>query len=375
MKILFITPSLNARSGWGRYSRAILQEHIRRGFEVKVLSQDAPEDTTYPVELLKSVTSRASVHYFLMNMYIARKAAKDFDAVFALDGWPYSVYAYAAVTATPKPLYLLGVGTYSVAPLYNRFSSFLMRRSYARARAVFCISSYTKDELAKGGVNGKNLYVAHFGASSLPAISSREVELFTKEAGLPAGAFPVVLTVGQIKERKGQMETLKAVGILKQHYPDIVYAVIGSGKHKEYVESMRSYAEKSGLKKNLLIVTNADDKTLAAFYTSSTVFALNSNSDSKHHHFEGFGLVVVEAAGYGKPAVGSSDSGVQDAIDDGVSGFLTGQRDPSDIADKIGKILEEYDTFSSNAKVWHKRFTWENMVEVFVKFYTARESI
>ena len=41
--------------------------------------------------------------------------------------------------------------------------------------------------------------------------------------------------------------------------------------------------------------------------------------------FEGFGIVYLEAAAAGTPSIGSLDSGAEDAVVDGESGFLVEQ--------------------------------------------------
>src|SRR3569623_55113 len=41
------------------------------------------------------------------------------DLVHALDAWPYGFYGFAAVFGTKKKLFINGIGTYSVAPLYS----------------------------------------------------------------------------------------------------------------------------------------------------------------------------------------------------------------------------------------------------------------
>ncbi len=171
------------------------------------------------------------------------------------------------------------------------------------------------------------------GASPIPVLSKDEIETYRKTYDINDVYRPIILTVGEIKDRKGQFETLKAVEILKQKHPHILYIALGSIGEK-YVSAMRSYASAHDLVGNMRIVSDADDRALSFFYSVCDVFALNSNTDDVHHHFEGFGLVIVEGYQFGKPAVGSSDSGIEDAIQDSVTGFLTKQGDPADIATK-----------------------------------------
>ncbi len=99
------------------------------------------------------------------------------------------------------------------------------------------------------------------------------------------------------------------------------------------------------------------------------MFALNSRTDPETHHFEGFGAVITEAYQFGKPAVGSSNSGIEDAIQDGKTGYLTKQQNPQDIAEKIEKILQDYDSFSANAKKKYADFDWAKTAATYIDFY------
>jgi len=368
MKVLIITASLDEKSGWGRYSTAVVKELARQGHQVEAFSENAADLPGVKVRSLKPLRFRLDIVSLLSNSLRIRSVARGTDIVHALDGWPYGVYGYAAVAGTSRKLFINGVGTYSVAPLFERGSAFLLRRAYVRAKEILCISDYTRDQVVAAGVQASKVRTVLMGAPELPSIPQEQIQAVLDTLKI-RDAFPMILTVGSIKDRKGQLETLKAVKILKEKYPNIVYIVAGSGNQKEYITTLQKYADSEGLASHLRIVTGADDAEISALYAACTVFALNSNTDPSSHHFEGFGLVVIEAAGYGKPSVGSRDSGVESAIDDGKTGFLTDQHDPADIADKVGRILSQYEFFSSNAKMWHSKFTWHDTVRKYVQAY------
>jgi glycosyltransferase involved in cell wall biosynthesis len=365
MKVLIITASLNERSGWGRYSREVIDGLIARGVEVVVCAR-ITAGVAYPVHQISELTS---IFAFLKNVYVVRNAARNVDVVHALDGWPYGVYGWLALLGRNKKLCISGVGTYSVAPLYYFFKGWLLRRAYRRASKIFCISDFTKQELITAGIPEDKLLTVHMGASPLPEISASQEAQYRERYAIAQTRAPILLTVGSIeKARKGQLETLKAVEILKRKHPNILYIAVGSA-HSHYAESLRSYADAHELKAHFLIVSNTDDLALSFFYSISDIFALNSINDPVHHHFEGFGLVIIEAYQFGKPAVGSSGCGIEDAIVDGQTGFLTRQRDPQDIAMKIDQILGKYEFFSRSAKMHHADFTWEKTVDTYIRGY------
>ncbi len=370
MKVLIVTGSLNERSGWGRHTRAVVDQLIVQGMEVSVCTEviaNAPCRMT-KITPLRSWYKAASL---VFNMLIVRRAARNVDVIHAIDGWPYGVYGWFATIGTSKRLFTNGVGTYSIAPLYSRSRGWLLRRAYAKASRIFCISDYTKRQLEHAGIPAEKLTIVLHGATRQPEISDLERTNFAAKYSISNERHPIILTVGAIKDRKGQLETLKAVELLKVQYPSILYVALGSSA-SNYAVQMRSYADTHSLGSNLLIVSDANDRALSYFYSTCDVFALNSNTDEIHHHFEGFGLVVVEAYQFGKPAVGSRDCGIESAIEDGATGYLTNQRDPEDIAEKIQTILDSYDVFSKNARAGYNVFDWKKTVETYVRIYSAK---
>jgi glycosyltransferase involved in cell wall biosynthesis len=355
MRVLLISSTASEKSGWGRLSNATIDALRAEGVEVSVLTDE------------KKWTSSN----FLKMCLAARRQAADADIVHALDGWPYGVYGLAAVLGTRKKLFINGIGTYSVAPLYSFVRGTLLRLAYARARKIFCISAYTKTQLQEAGVAKDKLEVVHLGTSALPHISKEFIDEVRASNNIPADAYPIILTVGAIKDRKGQFDTFKAAAALKEKYPNIFYIAAGGKEQEAYAEEMSAYAAKNGLDKNLLMLEHADDRVIAALYSLSTVFALNSTTDAQSHHFEGFGLVVLEANRFSKPAVGSRGCGIEDAIKDERTGFLCNQRDPKDIARKLERVLEDYERLSLSAKEFSEQFSWEKTAASYMDFYAS----
>ena len=308
-----------------------------------------------------------SIRNILSNIVEVRRQAKRYDIIHAFDGWPYGLYGYFAVLGTAKKLFISGIGTYSVAPLNNRLPGFLLKRAYRRANKIFCISRYTQAKILDK-VRLTNTVVIPLGFKPLPALTAGQIAGYKAEYGL-GERYPILLTVGDIKARKGQLDTLRALAELKNRYPDFLYIMVGAASSAGYVGEIRDYAQRHNLSANILFPADVtSDEKLAFFYTVSDIFLLNSNNYKDS--FEGFGLVLLEAAQFGKPLIGSKNCGIEDALRDGYNGFLAEQGNAQDIAAKISLILDKhYRVFAANSREYCSHFSWLKTVQEYCKYY------
>jgi phosphatidylinositol alpha-1,6-mannosyltransferase len=361
-KILVIAKTVIPRSGAGRYAYEIIVR-LKQKVSVTVLSEEQSEEGDVRADIILPRHTR--LKNFVGNCIQTRRAARDATAVHAFDVWPYGVYGLVAVLGTRKKLVLSGLGTYAVAPLDNRSSALLVRIAYWRSNAVPCISRYTKKEIDVR-VKYAPTSVVHMGTTKLPVPTSEEVEAMRTRLQLPLAA-PVIVSVGAIKDRKGQKDTLRGIIACADTLPDVHYVIVGTDDD-QYVEDIRELARAHSMLDRVHIVSSIrSDRELAACYSLANIFALNSVNDK--NHFEGFGLVFLEAAQFGVPGIGSRDCGIEDAIDDGVSGILTRQQDGVDIGKAIQRIMENEAIFKEGARAWYTRFSWDDTVTEFCKLY------
>jgi phosphatidylinositol alpha-1,6-mannosyltransferase len=242
-----------------------------------------------------------------------------------------------------------------------------MNRAYGRARRVYCISEYTAKRIKEQSPRAKTEVVL-LGVTAIPHVPDAYLVQVSEKYAIE-GHFPVFITVGQIKHRKGQLDTLQALAQLKREFPNLLYIMVGRDDDKVYVDAIKSYAKENDMRDAIRIISGADDTELSALYSLSDVFCLNSNNDGEH--FEGFGLVFLEAAQFGLAGIGSRDCGIESALKDGYSGYLTLQGDPHDIAEKMRELLKEgnREKMGGQALEYASRFNWEEAAKRFVSEY------
>ncbi len=352
MRILLIADNLDYHNGWGRYTLGVRDELIRLGHEVRVLTQ---------AELPKP---RNGWH-LLRNSLATRRLARDYEIVHALDVWPFAIYGYAAVLGTAKKFFINLVGTYSVPPLTPTLKRFLMTRVLVRANWVFAISNYVA-RIVGERIPNLDTQTIYLGLSPLPEPSREEIAWAKEKIG---SSGPVIITVGTVEARKGQEDVVRALVDLKKNYPNILYLVVGVNADEAYLKNLMALAESLDLSGNIRYIPDAtSDAMVAALYAEARVFVLVPRRFGDH--IEGFGLVVVEAASCGVPAVVAPDSGALEAIEDEYSGLFIRSRLSGDIAHEIETILR------SDSKKWHQqaqefssRFTWSKTVDQYINKY------
>lgn len=170
----------------------------------------------------------------------------------------------------------------------------------------------------------------------------------------------VVLTVGRLHPRKGQLTTLKALQMLPAEVRSrIEYWIVGGRNKGNYEESLRSQAAAEP-ELTVRFFGNIPDEELAQVYDRSDIFALTSISHGTS--IEGFGLVYLEAAAHALPIVAHNIGGVSEAVRDGVTGLLVTPDRPAELAAAFEKLFHDValrKRLGEAGRVWAARNCWE----------------
>ena len=86
---------------------------------------------------------------------------------------------------------------------------------------------------------------------------------------------------------------------------------------------------------------------------------------------EGFGIVYVEAAMYGIPSIGGIDGGIEDAIDNNVTGWLVNPLKEKDLIELFKKTIssskERKQKGAAAYKNYNKKFKGKESVKKFIE--------
>ena len=113
------------------------------------------------------------------------------------------------------------------------------------------------------------------------------------------------------------------------------------------------------------------EEYLQELYTTATLFILTPINTAQHH-FEGFGLVYLEAASAGLPVIGTFGNGAQEAIQNGRNGILVPQNNVEETAEAIFSILsdpQKQKLMSKESLKWLQLNTIENEITKILEIY------
>lgn len=210
----------------------------------------------------------------------------------------------------------------------------LKRYFFNAASQMVCVSNYTRDRLLEMGVKPDHLAVITNGADHERFKPLPEAECRDARDGLkPAGA-KWLMTVGTVSDRKGQDVVIRALPAILKQIPNAHYLCVGLPLLEAKFSAL---ARQLGVQEHVHFAGNVPAARLAPLLNCADLFVLTSRRTADQ--WEGFGVAVVEAALCGKAAIVSINSGLAEAIVDGVTGMGVPENDENATASAVARLL------------------------------------
>jgi glycosyltransferase involved in cell wall biosynthesis len=157
-----------------------------------------------------------------------------------------------------------------------------------------------------------------------------------------------VLFVGNIVERKGLLTLLEALSASPREAWQLT--VVGSRSvDPAHARRVDMFVRDRGLQARVAIKDHLDDSQLAEEFRSHHVLAVPS-------FYEGYGVVYLEAMGFGVVPIGTTSGGASEVIENGKDGFLVSRGDPRALAELILRLGKDRDLLKSRALSCLQRF-------------------
>jgi phosphatidylinositol alpha-1,6-mannosyltransferase len=165
-----------------------------------------------------------------------------------------------------------------------------------------------------------------------PAGSPQQVRAERVELGLDPDR-PTVVAVSRLVPRKGFDVLLDAVSILEV---DLQLVIAGDGRDRTRLEAR---AHRLGLDDRVRFLGRVPDATLPAVYRSADAFVMMCRERWGGLEAEGFGIVFLEAAACGVPAIAGRSGGSHEAVVDRETGFVINPDDVMLLSQTLERLL------------------------------------
>jgi glycosyltransferase involved in cell wall biosynthesis len=185
---------------------------------------------------------------------------------------------------------------------------------------------------------------------------NRHSQALRRELNIPLDA-PVLLFIGRLCSEKGVDLLPRIFDLIEKQAPNVHLVVAGPDDIRDPIApATKAFLERRRSVRHLGFIVDT-----VPYYELCSVFVFPS-------FFEGFGNVLLEAAAMSRTAVGFNVPGVQEAIEDTVSGFLVPAGDLEAFANAVVKLLQCHELRQmmewqarlrvvrsfDRAKVWHE---------------------
>jgi glycosyltransferase involved in cell wall biosynthesis len=254
------------------------------------------------------------------------------DVVLAI-GWQ-SVWL-GSLTALFTNIPCAAVGAGSEFLILANVERAMARWAYRRADLVIFISEYTRKLAQSHGFHSSKDTIISLGADEDIFIPGLNTANLRQELKLTDSK--VILTVGQVSERKAQDVVIKALPGILDDFPNAFYLIVGLPTNQERLERL---ANELGVAKHIHFTGVVPQNDLPLFYNLADVFVLVSRR-TDGGEVEGFGIAVVEAALCEKPAIVSRESGLVEAVVPGVTALVVDPENPEMTATAIKQIFSD----------------------------------
>ncbi len=221
--------------------------------------------------------------------------------------------------------------------------------TYRHADLLIANSEFTRGELLKLGVE-----------SAKVALLSPGVDIHRFRPGLPyndlrgrIGVGPqqkLLVSVGRLSRRKGFDQVIRSL-------PELV-----KRGNRDYLGAL---AREFGVTDRVSLVGHVDPEELPRWYNAADVVTMPNreiNGDT-----DGFGMVFIEAAACGKPAVAGKAGGTAAAVVDGVTGLRIDGASLEAVTEGLARLLRDEMLAQTLGANGHSRavanFSWQKVAE------------
>jgi glycosyltransferase involved in cell wall biosynthesis len=366
LRVGLLLPRLAEDDGIGVYASRLIGTLKKTGLNLKSIAAcDCPE--TEFVENRHRILPQVNPRELRFHQKLLAQRSEvshllsDCDVIHCLSE-SYAPLAWCI--SAGRPYFVTVYGSYASAPqTENSLWKSFYQKAFVASSSLLPISEFTRQALHKGVPEARTTVIP-------PALVKADLLIETE---IPRDE-NVILCVAALKRRKGQDILVRTVKKLLPKFPTLRLVLAGSTQFApDYLQIVKSEIERLQLESHVQIAGHVDEVELRNLYRSATVFALPSVQDD--WRFEGYGLVLLEAAAAGLPLVGIRNTVAQEIIQHEQTGLLVDQTQIEDgFASAISRLLESKElrcTYGKAARENVKTRSWNCVAKDHISIYSS----
>jgi glycosyltransferase involved in cell wall biosynthesis len=216
-------------------------------------------------------------------------------------------------------------------------------------RATFhAISESTREDLEQRGINGSDITVIFPGV---------DTGWLAPDEATPRAEIPTFLYVGRLKRYKGIDGVLEAMARLRDSGVKVELKIVGRGDDQTRLEKL---VQQLGIRSVVRFLGFVDEEEKRRLLREAWAVVFPSAK-------EGWGIVNVEAAACGTPAVASDSPGLRESVRNGETGMLVPHGDSAALARTLEKFADDPELVASlgrNARQFAETLSWDRAAEL-----------
>ncbi|MEK7543306.1 MAG: glycosyltransferase family 4 protein [Patescibacteria group bacterium] len=165
---------------------------------------------------------------------------------------------------------------------------------------------------------------------------------------------PTFLFVSRIVKMKGIEEVIRAFSLIYDELPTAQLWVVGTGEGA-YVDSLKSILKSDHIRSRIKFFGFVSEEKKLMFMQKAHVLLHASVK-------EGWGLVVLESASQGTPAVVYDTHGLSEVVKHGKTGIVISDNSPETLAREAVWLYQhpdQYHEYQKNGIAWVKSLRWD----------------
>lgn len=345
-----------------------LRSHSIDGIEVKRFRY-APasierltheEGATYHVR--KAWIQLLAIPYIIIGCLVAAWVAfrGKYDVIHVHWAFPHGLMGQAARLTSGAPMIAMSHGAEFALARRKKWVLPFLRQSLRAADLRIANSSDTARNVME--CTGMPCQVLPYGTTvkSVPCTNHMNTK-------------PRVLFTGRLIERKGVEYLLRAIPMILDQR-DAEFVITGNGDQKPKLEALAAELDITDSVQFLGFVSN---EQLSQEYARCDVW-VNPGIVDSWGDAEGLGVGSIEAYCYGKPVIASAVGGIPDTVIDGQTGLLVEEKNASDLANAINRLLANPEECrqmgAAGFQFAQQTFEWNAITNKLVSLFRSAQS-